>query len=97
MLFILITWLLVVLTFAIWLRALHSIPIYTHTPLQLHEQTLQIQTVVTMTQMLLVVAVACVGLHFALPGDGLHFQTPHWRSNASMNASAMAHGHNFSS
>ena len=40
MLFILIAWSLVLLTFAIWLRALHSIPIYTNTPLQLHEQTL---------------------------------------------------------
>ena len=97
MLFIFIAWLLVVLTFAIWLRALHSIPIYTHTPLQLHEQTLQIQNVASMTQMLLAVAVACVGLHFALPGDVLHFQAPHVRSNASMNASAMAHAHNFSS
>ena len=34
MLFIIIAWALVLLTFAIWLRALHSIPIYTHTPLQ---------------------------------------------------------------
>jgi hypothetical protein len=35
MLFIIIAWSLVLLTFAIWLRALHSIPIYTHTQLQL--------------------------------------------------------------
>jgi hypothetical protein len=97
MLFILIAWLLVVLTFAIWLRALHSIPIYTHTPLQQQEQTLQIQNVSSITQMLLALAIACVGLHFALPSDVLHLQTPHVRSTASMNASAMAHGHNFSS
>ena len=96
MLFILIAWLLVVLTFAIWLRALHSIPIYTHTPLQLQEQTLQIQTVLSITQMLLALAVACVGLHFTLPGDVLHSQTPHVRSNASINASAMD-AHNFTS
>jgi hypothetical protein len=87
MLFILIAWSLVLLTFTIWLRALHTIPIYTHTPLQLHEQTLQLQNVASMTQMLLPLAVACIGLHFMLPGDALHFQTP-------MNASAMEHTRN---
>ena len=97
MLFILIAWLLVVLTFAIWLRALHSIPIYTHTPLQQQEQTLQIQNVSTITQLLLVLATVCVGLHFTLAGDVVHLQTLHVRSNASMNAPAIARGHNFSS
>ena len=97
MLFILIAWLLVLLTFTIWLRALHSIAIYTHTPLQLQEQTLQIQNVSSMTQMLLALAVVCLGLHFTLPGDVLHLQTPHVRSNAPMNASTMALGRNFTS
>ena len=90
MLFIIIAWALVLLTFAIWLRALHSIPIYTHTPLQEQEQTLQLQTVSSITQMLLAVSVACIGLHFMLPGDVARLQTP-------INASAMTHAHNFTS
>ena len=90
MLFIIIAWSLVLLTFAIWLCALHSIPIYTHTPLQLQDQTLQIQTVSSITKMLLAASVACIGLHFMLPGDVVRLQTP-------INASAMAHTHNFTS
>jgi hypothetical protein len=88
MLFILIAWSLVLLTFAIWLRALHSIPIYTNTPLQLHEQTLQLQNVVSMTQMLFALAVVCIALHFMLPHDAAHWQTP-------STASAMQHARNF--
>ena len=83
MLFILIAWSLVLLTFAIWTRALHSIPIYTSTPLQLHEQTLQIQTVVTITQLLLALALACVALHFILGNDRAYSRTEHVQ-NASM-------------
>ena len=90
MLFIIIAWALVLLTFAIWLRALHSIPIYTHTPQQLQEQKLQLQTVSSITQMLLALAVACIGLHFMLPGDVM-------RSNASINASASLHAQNATS
>ena len=90
MLFIVIAWLLVLLTFAVWLRALHSIAIYTHTPLELEDQKLQVQTVWSISQMLLAVAVACVGLHFMLSGDVM-------RSNASMNASASFHAHNATS
>ena len=88
MLFILIAWSLVLLTFAIWLRALHSIPIYTNTPLQLHEQTLQLQNVGSMTQMLFALAVVCIALHFMLPNDAAHWQAP-------SNTSAMHHARNF--
>ena len=32
MIFVLIAWLLTLLNLAIWLRAFHGMPIYTHTP-----------------------------------------------------------------
>ena len=97
MLFIFVAWLLVLLTFTIWIRALHSIPIYIHTPLQLQEQTLQIENVMSITQILLATAIACIGLHVMLPGDAAHWHFPHMHSNASMNASAMSHPHNTTS
>jgi hypothetical protein len=84
MLFILIAWSLVLLGFTIWMRALHSIPIYTHTPLQLQEQTLQIQTVSSITQMLFAIAVVCFTLHFVLPSDDVLLHKP-------TNASTMQH------
>jgi hypothetical protein len=93
MLFILIAWLLVLLTFEIWLRALHSIAIYTNTPLELEDQTLQVKTVLSISQMLLAVAVACVCLHFMLSPDVMRAQT----SKTPVNASAMTHAHNFTS
>jgi hypothetical protein len=77
MIFILVAWSLVLLTFTIWMRALHSIPIYTSTASQLQDQTLQIKTVTTITQMLLALAIACFGLHFAVENDGSHKQTQH--------------------
>jgi hypothetical protein len=91
MLFILIAWLLVLLTFAIWLRALHSIAIYTNTPLELEDQTLQVKTVLSISQMLLAAAVACVALHFMLSPDVMPAQT----SQTPLHASAMADAHNF--
>jgi hypothetical protein len=91
MLFIIIAWLLVLLTFAIWLRALHSIAIYARTPLELEDQTLQVKTVLSISQMLLAVAVACVCLHFFVSPDVVRAQT----SQTPVNASAMAHAHNF--
>jgi hypothetical protein len=97
MLFILIAWLLVLLTFAIWLRALHSIQIYTHTPLQLHEQTLQVQNVMSFTQILLALAIACVGLHVMLPDELADRHELHVHSNASTYASAMALARNLTS
>jgi hypothetical protein len=77
MIFILVAWSLVLLTFTIWMRALHSIPIYTSTASQLQDQTLRIKTVTTITQMLLALAIACVGLHFAVENDDSHPQTQH--------------------
>lgn len=96
MLFILIAWLLVVLTFAIWLRALHSIPIYTHTPQQLQDQTLQVQTVFSITQMLLALALACVGLHFVLSSDVTYSQTERVPNNASTHAFVMLQNKSYS-
>jgi len=97
MLFILIAWLLVLLTFAIWLRALHSIQIYTHTPLQLHEQTLHVQNVMSFTQILLALAIACVGLHVMLPDELAVRHELHVHSNASTHAPAMALARNLTS
>lgn len=69
MIFILIAWLLTLLTLAIWLRALHGIPIYTHTPLQCDSQRLQLHTLMRMTQMLLLLALGLIVLHFTLPQE----------------------------
>jgi hypothetical protein len=97
MLFIFITWLLVLLTFTIWLRALHSIQIYTHTPLQLQEQTLQVHNVMRITQILLAVAIACIGLHVMLPDELVVSHEQHVRSNASIYAPARALARNLTS
>ena len=85
MLFIFVAWLLVLLTFTIWMRALHSIPIYTNTPMELNDQTLRIQTVVDITQLLIALAIACIGLHFVLEND-MDWQKQHVHINASMHA-----------
>lgn len=82
MLFIIIAWSLVLLTFAIWLRALHSIPIYTHNPLELESQTLQIQSVWHVTQMLFALALVCLALHLVLPTDVTYLPTHNAHSNA---------------
>jgi hypothetical protein len=97
MLFILITWLLVLLTFTIWLRALHSIQIYTHTPVQLQEQTLQVQNVMSITQILLAMAIACIGLHVMLPNGLVSLHELHVHSNASIYAPATALARNLTS
>ena len=97
MLFIFIAWLLMLLTFAIWLRALHSIPIYAHTPFELQSQNLQIKTVFNITQILLALSVACIALHFVMPEDAMHSQTHHVRSNLSIYESVLAPTHNFTS
>ena len=97
MLFILIAWLLVLLTFAIWLRALHSIQIYTHTPLQLQEQTLQVQNVMSITQILLAMAIACIGLHVMLPNELDSLHELHVYSNASIYTPATALARNLTS
>ena len=54
--FVLIAWLLTLLTFVIWLRALHSIPIYTHTPPQCDSQKLQLQNLMYVTKLLLLLS-----------------------------------------
>jgi hypothetical protein len=93
MLFILIAWLLVLLTFAIWLRALHSIQIYT----ELHEQTLQVQNVMSFTQILLALAIACVGLHVMLPDELAVRHELHVHSNTSTYTPATALARNLTS
>lgn len=72
MLFIFIAWLLTLVTFLIIFRALHTIPIYAHTALELQGQKLQLQMVFGMTQILLSVALGLLLLHFTLPNTSQH-------------------------
>ena len=69
MIFVLIAWLLTLLNLAIWLRALHGMPIYTHTPQQGDSQRLQLQTLIRITQLLLSLALGLLVLHFTLPPE----------------------------
>ena len=69
MLFMLLAWSLVLLTFAIWLRALHGMPIYTHTPLAHDRQQLELRILYRVTQMLLSLSLIFIVLHFTLPND----------------------------
>jgi hypothetical protein len=69
MMFILIAWLLTLLTMDMWLRALHGMPIFTHTPLQVDTQRLQLQTLIRITRLLLSLALGLVVLHFTLPQE----------------------------
>ena len=101
MIFLLIAWLLMLLTLAIWLRALHGLPIYTHSPLQSDSQRLQLRTLVRITQVLLSLALGLLVLHFTLPPEAKQnaAQTAELRTNASgrgLNASAHAPAHNVS-
>ena len=100
MFFILIAWLLTLLTFVIWLRALHTIPIYTHTQPQCDSQKFQLQNLMYITKLLLLFSLGLLVLHFTL-ADGSEQNTP---SNASVSANASRHSlhavalltHNFS-
>jgi hypothetical protein len=87
MFFILIVWLLTLLTFAIWLRALHTIPTYTHTQSQCDMQKLQLQNLMYITKLLLPFALGLFILHFTLVNDSTQ-STP---SNASISANASRH------
>jgi len=88
MIFILVAWLLTLLNLAIWLRALHGIPIYTHTPLQGDSQRLQLQTLIRITQLLLSLALGLLVLHFTLPPETREAAAqPPKLSTASTNAS----------
>jgi len=69
MFFILIAWLLTLLTFVIWLRALHTIPIHTHTLLQRDSQKLQLQNFMYITKLLLPVSLGLLALHFILENE----------------------------
>ena len=75
MLFIFIAWLLTLLTLAIMLRALHTIPIYTYTATEYKGQKLQLQTLFLMSKILLSLAFAMLLLHFILPNATQDFQT----------------------
>ena len=85
MIFLLIAWLLTLLTMAMWLRALHGMPIFTHTPIQADNQRLQLQTLIRITQLLLSLALGLLVLHFTLPEESTPTQL---RTNTS------AHGQN---
>jgi hypothetical protein len=69
MFFILIAWLLTLLTFVIWLRALHTIPIHTHTLLQRDSQKLQLQNFMYVTKLLLPLSLGLLALHFILENE----------------------------
>jgi len=67
MFFIFIAWLLTLLTLAIILRALHTIPIYTYTALEHEGQQMQLRTLFIMSKILLSLAFFMLMLHFILP------------------------------
>ena len=69
MFFILIAWLLTLLTFVIWLRALHTIPIHTHTLQQSDNQKLQLQNFMYITKLLLPFSLGLLALHFVLENE----------------------------
>ncbi len=69
MFFILIAWLLTLLTFVIWLRALHTVPIHTHTLQQSDSQKLQLQNFMYITKLLLPFSLGLVALHFVLENE----------------------------
>jgi hypothetical protein len=89
MLFVFLAWALVLLTFTIWLRALHAMPIYTYTPLAHDRQQLDLRTLYRLTQMLLSLSLIFIVLHFTLPKDTNDTQLQHTgpTQNASTNAS----------
>ena len=69
MFFVLIAWLLTLLTFVIWLRALHTIPIRTNTLLQRDSQKLQLQNFMYVTKLLLPLSLGLLALHFILENE----------------------------
>jgi hypothetical protein len=69
MFFILLAWLLTLLTFVIWLRALHTIPIHTHTLQQSDSQKLQLQNYMYITKLLLPFSLGLLALHFVLENE----------------------------
>jgi hypothetical protein len=84
MFFILIAWLLTLLTFVIWLRALHTIPIRTHTLQQSDSQKIQLQNFMYITKLLLPFSLGLLALHFILENE-VKQDTP---SDATMIANA---------
>jgi hypothetical protein len=93
MLFIFIAWLLTLLTLAIILRALHTIPIYTYTALEHEGQQLQMRTLFIMSKVLLSLAFLMLMLHFILPDTTQDFQVHHTNRSLDTNST---HAHNFS-
>jgi Fic family protein len=69
MIFIFISWLLILLTFAIWMRALHTIPIYTYTTEQAQTQKNQLHTLWRLTQWMLCISLVVLFLHFEVPEE----------------------------
>ena len=74
MLFIFIAWLLTLVAFTIFLRALHTIPIYTHSQLELDGQKLQVRTVLHMMMILLSLALLLLMLHFTVADPAENFE-----------------------
>jgi len=90
MLFIFIAWLLTLLTLAIMLRALHTIPIYTYTALEHEGQKLRLQTLFIISKILLSLAFFMLMLHFILP-DATHDLQNHTRNNSSIETMNWSH------
>ena len=99
MLFIFIAWFLTLTTFAIILRALHTIPIYTYTELEHDGQQIQLHTLLIMSKILLALAFFMLMLHFILPTTSQESQTQHAKTNRSLDTMNLSHvppTHNFS-
>lgn len=99
MLFIFIAWLLTLVVFAIILRALHTIPIYTYTELEHEGQKLQLNTLLIISKIILSLAFLMLMLHFILPTTAQEFQTRHAKTNTSLDSMNLSHSppaHNLS-
>jgi hypothetical protein len=91
MLFIFIAWLLTLVVFAIILRALHTIPIYTYTELEHEGQKLQLHTLLIISKILLSLAFLMLMLHFILPTETQEVQTRHAKPNTSLDNMNLSH------
>jgi len=89
MLFLFLAWSLVLLTFTIWLRALHTMPIHTYTPLAHDRQQLDLRTLYRLTQMLFSLSLIFIVLHFTLQNELQHAGPT---QNATTNASGTSGG-----
>lgn len=88
--FLFLAWSLVLLTFTIWLRALHTMPIHTYTPLAHDRRQLDLRTLYRLTQMLFSLSLIFIVLHFTLQNELQHTGPT---QNATNNASGTSGEH----